>query len=586
MKMKHRVLLLLLVTGLTGALRAQNLFTSIQSNLPKMGNSCAAWGDFDKDGDLDAVMAGETSASGAVTKLFRNDSGVFTEVPMVLPGVHLPSLDWGDYNGDGELDLLIAGQDSLGIPIMKILRNKNGNLSVTGITLPGIYDGRACWGDFNNDNYPDILLTGVTDNGVYISKILRNENGGDSFTDIGAPLMGFQSASACWVDYNNDGQPDACISGDSGGGIFTKLYRNDHGTFTEVPFEFAGLASGQVEWADMDNDGDPDLLESGMDQNIDGHIILYKNDGNDQFTQVLSAENNLIHTSSDIGDYDNDGWLDLMVIGQFPGCGGTAATILYQNEWFMNFFEISTLIPGYQSGSVQWGDFNNDGYSDLLFTGYDGFNQYSTEIYRNDGGNSGFAANTPPSLPSGLVSSVTDNTVTLTWNRASDAQTPATGLSYNVFAGTSPNAGNVLSPLSDLSSGFPMLVNPGNASPDTSWIIKGLPAGTYYWSVQAIDNGFMGSVFPSAESFTVTYTGVNSENPAVIGISPNPASDFINLSFPKSTGSKVFILNAFGQRVREFSMGGSGVKLDLRDLPSGMYLVQTEGGFSGKFVKR
>src|SRR5512138_1402752 len=203
--MTYRLLLSLFFAGITGMLPAQNLFTPVLANLPHMGNSYAAWGDFDKDGDLDLAIAGETSSSTAVTRLFRNDAGVFTEVPGTLPGVHYPSLDWGDFDNDGDLDLLLAGQDSTGVPVTKILRNKDGGLSATSINLPGIYDGRACWGDFDNDNDPDILMSGVGENGIYISKILRNE-GGEAFTDIGAGLMGFQTASACWVDYNNDGQ--------------------------------------------------------------------------------------------------------------------------------------------------------------------------------------------------------------------------------------------------------------------------------------------------------------------------------------------------------------------------------------------
>ena len=113
---------LLLTFGMAAV--AQNLFTLVPSPLTNMGNSQAAWGDLDNDGDLDIAIAGETYSSGTVTKLFRNDAGTFAEIPCTLPGVHFPSLDWGDYDRDGDLDLLITGQDSLGIPITKIAKNK------------------------------------------------------------------------------------------------------------------------------------------------------------------------------------------------------------------------------------------------------------------------------------------------------------------------------------------------------------------------------------------------------------------------------------------------------------------------------
>jgi hypothetical protein len=567
-----------------GTAVSQNLFTLVPTPITNMGNSHACWGDYDNDGDLDVVIAGESASSGTLTKLFRNDAGTFVEVSTSLPGVHFPSLDWGDYDRDGDLDLLITGQDSLGIPITKIAKNKDGNLTVTSVQLPGIYSGQASWGDFDNDNDPDILLSGIGTDGFYTSKILRNDDA-NTFTDIGAVLMGFQSAAVCWVDYNNDGQPDACISGDSGGGIFTKLYRNDNGAFSEVPFEFAGLGSGQIEWADLDNDGDADLLECGMDVYINGYVYVYRNDGNDQFTLIDAVTNNLISAASDIGDYDNDGLLDFMVIGVVPGCGGSAVALLYHNQSDMIFWEISTLIPGYKNGSVMWGDYNNDGWSDLLFTGYNSNNDYTSDIYRNLGGNDGFTVNTPPSLPGGMASAVDGNSVTLTWERATDVQTPANGLFYNVFIGTGPATPDVVSPLADVYSGFPRVLSTGNAGEDTSLTIHGLAPGDYYWSVQTLDNGYMGSVFPPVESFTITATGAEEHSLEGLSISPNPAADYITVSFPGKGYARVTILNAFGQVVRDVVAASADMTFDISNLPAGMYFVKT-GTFSGKFIKK
>lgn len=558
---------------------AQNLFTLVPSPVTDMGNSVACWGDYDNDGDLDVVIAGESADNGTLAKLFRNDSGTFSDAGATLPGVHFASLDWGDYDGDGDLDLLLTGQDSLGIPITRILKNKDGNFLSTSILLPGVYSGQAAWGDFDNDNDPDILLTGIGTDGFYTSQILRNDGAG-TFTDIGATLMGTQTGSVCWVDYNHDGLPDACISGDSGGGIYTKLYRNENGTFVEVPFEFAGLA-GQATWADLDNDGDADLLECGMDLYIDGHIFIYRNDGNDQFTLIDAVTNNLIMASCDVGDYDNDGKPEFIVTGVVPGCGGSAITLLYHNEGNMEFTEVSTLLPGFKNGSVMWGDYNNDGWSDLLLTGYDSYNAYKTDIYRNLGGNSGFAANTPPSLPVGLASAVDGNSVTLSWNRATDGQTPPTGLFYNVFIGTGATTPDIISPLADLFSGYPRILSTGNACQDTFITVQDLAPGTYYWSVQAFDNGYMGSVFPPAETFTVNATGIGKNENNSISISPNPAADKIMIYLPGNERPVVTIVNSFGQVVAVTTSGS----YDVSGLPAGLYMV-TAKGFQGKFIKQ
>ncbi len=562
---------------------AQNLFTLVPTPITNMGNSKACWGDYDNDGDLDVVIAGETAFSGAVTKLFRNDAGTFTEAAVALPGVHFPSLDWGDYDRDGDLDLLLAGQDSLGIPITKILRNKDGNFVVTAVQLPGIYGGQAMWGDFDNDNDPDILLSGIGTDGFYTSRILRNDDA-TTFNDIGADMTGFQSASVCWVDYDNDGRLDASISGDSGGGIFTELYRNDNGTFTKVPFDFAGLGSGQIVWADLDKDGDADLLECGMDIYISGYIYIYRNDGNDQFTLIDAVTNNLISASADICDYDNDGFPDFMVIGVVPGCGGTAVSLLYHNETGMVFSEVSTLLPGYKNGSVMWGDYNNDGWSDLLFTGYNTSNEYRTAVYRNLDGNSGFAVNTPPTLPEGLTASVDGNSATLSWERATDGQTPAAGLCYNVFVGSEPTIPDVMSPLADLYSGFPRVLSTGNAGTDTSFTIRGLAAGNYYWSVQSVDNGYMGSVFPAAGMFTITATGVPGITEQRISVSPNPAHDYITVSHPGKGYTRVTVLNGKGQTVRDVVSASSSLTFDISNLPAGLYVVRA-AGITAKFIR-
>lgn len=571
----NRILIAVAALVIACPLNAQNLFTLLPSSLTKMANSQACWGDYDQDGDLDVVIAGETATSTAVTKLFRNDAGVFTEAPSTLPGVHYPSLDWADFDLDGDPDLLLTGLDSAGIPITRIIKSKYGNLTVTALQLPGIYGGQAVWGDFDNDNDPDILLAGIGTDGFFTARILRNDNG-TAFTDIGAPLTGVQSASVAWVDFNNDGWLDASLNGDSGGGMVTKLYRNDHGTFTEVPFAFAGLGSGQIKWADLDNDGDADMLECGMDINIDGHIYIYRNDGNEQFTMMDAVDNNLISSSTDIGDYDNDGWMDFMVIGVVPGCGGSAVALLNRNMGGLNFFDVSTLIPGVKNGSVMWGDYNNDGWSDLLFTGFDSYNNYSSSIYRNLGGNDGFTVNTVPEAPAGPASVPGSGQVTLSWSKASDGQTPVDGLFYNLRIGTGPDATDILAPLSDLTTGYPRIQSTGNMSHDTAVTINGLAPGVYYWSVQTLDNGYRGSLFSSPETFTITETATPEMTPA-LQVYPNPVTDRLHVTLPGDGPAVVKIVNLTGQTVIESRVKGREVTLDVSCLPAGMYFLRLTG---------
>jgi len=87
----------------------------------------------------------------------------FTEMTEIsLTGVNESSVAWGDYDNDGDLDILITGLSDPGGWISKIYSN-NGNNSFTeqtGISLTGVAQGSVAWGDYDNDGDLDILLTG------------------------------------------------------------------------------------------------------------------------------------------------------------------------------------------------------------------------------------------------------------------------------------------------------------------------------------------------------------------------------------------------------------------------------------------
>ena len=81
-------------------------------------STSVAWGDYDKDGDLDILLAG-ASSSGIVTKVYRNDSGTFTDTGANLTGFASSSVAWGDYDKDGDLDILLTGLDG-SEPVAKV----------------------------------------------------------------------------------------------------------------------------------------------------------------------------------------------------------------------------------------------------------------------------------------------------------------------------------------------------------------------------------------------------------------------------------------------------------------------------------
>ena len=121
--------------------------------------------------------------------------------------------------------------------VSKIYRN-NGNNSFTeqtGINLFGVQNGSVAFGDYDNDNDLDILLTGMTGGSFPVSKIYRN-NGNNTFTEqIGISLIGTSYSSASWSDFNKDGYLDILLTGQgAGSNLISKIYRNNgNSTFTE-----------------------------------------------------------------------------------------------------------------------------------------------------------------------------------------------------------------------------------------------------------------------------------------------------------------------------------------------------------------
>jgi hypothetical protein len=343
----------------------------------------AAWGDYDNDGDLDILVAGNGEAYHK-TKIYRNDNGDFSDINIDLLGVFGASVDWGDYDNDGDLDILLTGTYLEGFSMVnatKIFRNDTGVFSedITNL-FPGIGDGSAVWGDYDMDGYPDILMAGS-----HLTRIYHN-NGDGTFSELFSDMRNVYFSTAAWADIDNDGDLDVFIAGASENGNVTLIYINDHGTFKESETYLPGMSDCSVAF----------------------------------------------------GDYDQDGGMDLFICGTLVDYGPSLSK-LYHNNY----------------------------------------------IQKN---------NVPDPPDFALAYNLGDYTV-FSWNNASDPETPETGLTYNLRVGTTPGGSEIMSPMSS-ATGQRLVVDEGNVGHNHIWKIKGLENGqTYYWSVQAVDPGSRGSVF-------------------------------------------------------------------------------------------
>ena len=223
---------------------------------------------------------------------------------------------------------------------------------------------------------------------------------------------GYLAIGQAWGDYDNDGWLDLYVTGNLAPNV---LYHNDgDGTFSISEFSerlsLPDVPSGGVVWADYDNDGWLDLYVLNYGANV-----LFRNDTGEGFTDVTAQAgvgDTGKGTSAGWGDYDNDGWLDLYVVNWscFPECDPVDFSLqqdrLYHNNGDGTFTDVTdsldyekTLGAGFIPSFM---DYDNDGDLDLYIVNDYLQNEIGNVMWRNDGEGCGHWCWTDVSVESGL----------------------------------------------------------------------------------------------------------------------------------------------------------------------------------------
>ncbi len=412
--------------------------------------------DIDNDGDLDIING---------TSIYKNTNLAFT-LENMLPANSIISASVfpADYNNDGMIDMLITGQlnDANSALYTKLLQQTDtGFVEVCNACFPGYYSSSAAWGDYNNDGLQDFVLMGATSYqgwGETGTLTLYRNLGNDQFAPLIIDANGYCRGSIDWGDYDRDGDMDLLVCGRKDfAGALLDIYRNDEGHFTEVLLPYSDgmhyIRDGSAKWFDYDNNGILDIVGTGY-----ATLVWSMEERNVSF--VLKNTNGSFASM-------NDGLSDLAF------------------------------------GNILFCDYDADGYSDILVSGEDRTGTSVIKMLRNFLGIEPASINTCPTTPTNLNTQQSGGSMNLSWAKSTDAQTAQDGLSYNLRVGISSDSLQIVSPLSCLSTGYHRVMQNGNTSMNNQWHIDSLPAGTYYWSVQAIDNSFAGSPFAPVQSFTI-----------------------------------------------------------------------------------
>jgi enediyne biosynthesis protein E4 len=427
---------LLDITGATG-IKFEHLSSPEQKYIVESMSGGVALIDYDRDGWPDIYFTNAQSVEMALagkkarSALYHNNhDGTFTDVTDKA-GVGYPC--WamgavvGDYNNDGWPDLLVTCFGGV------VLYRNNGDGTFTDVTKQSGLSSDSGWatgaafGDYDNDGWVDLFvshyvalslsnlpsfgsmktckyhgidvqcgpkgLNGSPDN-------LYHNNGDGTFTDVSKkagvddPQNRF-GLTAVWSDFNNDGRLDLLVTND---GQPNYLYRNDgDGHFTDVAY-LAGVAVNQdgaeqanmgIALGDYQHNG---LFSLAITHFNDEYMALFRNDGKMSFSDVSYASGVAPATTPYVGwgdaffDFDNDGWLDLLLVNGhvYPQVDSLDITakyrepgLLFLNQHDGTFKNISKLVgralqtPRVSRGAAV-GDLFNDGRLEIVIENLSG----------------------------------------------------------------------------------------------------------------------------------------------------------------------------------------------------------------------
>jgi hypothetical protein len=346
-----------------------------------------AVGDYDNDGWPDLYVT-----NLGTNRLYHNNhNGTFTDVAGKA-GVGLNSGDpnvvgdhtgatFGDYDGDGRLDLFVAGYirfDFAHPPVAGSKEASHEQCQYRGVDV--MCGPRGLQGDHDH---------------------LFHNNGDGTFTDVSekagvSDKQGLYGLGALFVDVNNDGRPDLLVANDS---TPNYLYINKgDGTFDDQSYLSAfalngdgrevsnmGLAAG-----DYENNGHLDLVSTDFSDDYD---LVFLNDGQGNLNDVSYKSGIASPTVPFVGfgdgflDYDNDGWKDLLIVN-----GHVYPQVDQHPDWGMSYAQRPLLFHNLGNGKFElvpavegtglaalgvgrgaaFGDLFNDGKIDVVINNLDG----------------------------------------------------------------------------------------------------------------------------------------------------------------------------------------------------------------------
>jgi hypothetical protein len=354
--------------------------------------------DVDNDTFEDIVLI---TGNGTSSQVYKNDtSGGFTDfttasgIGAILAGVDGYSVASADYDGDGDLDLYVTAHPN------DFLLNNNGSGVFTDVTSaagaggpnstqPGSASKIGSWGDYDGDGLIDLAVASSTfDSGSSNGYLLRNLGNG-TFQDV-TSASGFHAAvtgnpcAVFWTDFDSDGDQDVWIWNDRGSNTENRvLLQNNAGAFTDIAASarIHEINSGNpmgIDGADVDHNGHLDYYVS----DIGGSPFLY-NDGDSTFRDIQEVSGAKGDYGWGLGfeDFNADSWPDIFLAQEDDRAylsfknEGTSPPSFTRQDW-----PHSDVGDGHNVAAA-FADYDHNGTVDVVTAGTSGARM---QLYRNE----------------------------------------------------------------------------------------------------------------------------------------------------------------------------------------------------------
>ncbi len=350
----------------------------------------------DVNGDgWDDIFFTNGPAVGQNNMLYLNNTdGTFTTVTddaIVLDNDRSDGASFADVDNDGDLDAVVVTYGRNGVGKKNYFYRNNGDGTFeyepsNAIGIPLTYSEMVNWIDLNNDQFLDAYIT----NSIVSTRNLYFENQGDgsfeAVTGLSITNETLASRSINWIDYDNDGDCDLFVTNEDNAN--NSLFRNDGpNNFTQITnlsITQNGKNSAGSSWADVDNDGDFDLFVANWGGQTNQLFLNENGTFVEQTGSAIAAETGSSFGSA-FADVDNDGDLDLLVCNAY--FAGQETNSLFINDGSGNFSKDTTSSLANHQGNTfgcAFGDYNNDGWLDVILANTLNENQ-SNSLFKNTG---------------------------------------------------------------------------------------------------------------------------------------------------------------------------------------------------------